>query len=104
YVPMCRVHLCRQCCLSDYCCSNAPPTTEIYTLSLHDALPIYVQLALRRGARLRADARDDHCNACLQPLFPAPPQSARPLIASQPSTVKITKKGTEDEFFILGRV
>src|SRR5205085_12095785 len=24
---------------------NAPPTTEIYTLSLHDALPIFVALA-----------------------------------------------------------
>src|SRR5947199_9291160 len=23
------------------CCFNAPATTEIYTLSLHDALPIY---------------------------------------------------------------
>src|SRR5699024_12358272 len=24
--------------------TNAPPTTEIYTLSLHDALPIYMKM------------------------------------------------------------
>src|SRR3712207_8987566 len=30
---------------------NDTATTEIYTLSLHDALPIYVPGELRRGAR-----------------------------------------------------
>src|SRR5436190_23785925 len=28
---------------------NAPPTTEIYTLSLHDALPIYLPFYLDGG-------------------------------------------------------
>src|SRR5438046_10266437 len=40
---------------------NDPATTEIYTLSLHDALPIY-----RRGARPRAGA-----------AFPASPRPDR---------------------------
>src|SRR5258708_30228403 len=33
---------------------NDTATTEIYTLSLHDALPIYVEDHLRRRARLHA--------------------------------------------------
>src|SRR5438270_10985631 len=33
---------------------NAPPTTEIYTLSLHDALPIF---AGRRAAPVPADGQ-----------------------------------------------
>src|SRR5438067_7523286 len=36
---------------------NDPATTEIYTLSLHDALPIFVQKGLRR-IRLRASGRE----------------------------------------------
>src|SRR3712207_8397744 len=32
------------CCLDDYFFFNDTATTEIYTLSLHDALPIYVGL------------------------------------------------------------
>src|SRR5438270_6664670 len=35
---------------------NDPATTEIYTLSLHDALPIYGARARRRPGRGRADA------------------------------------------------
>src|SRR5438105_12552565 len=32
---------------------TVPPPTHIYTLSLHDALPIYLRLAAARGGRLR---------------------------------------------------
>src|SRR5258706_16249402 len=55
---------------------NDTATTEIYTLSLHDALPIYPRLSIReirkagarrsRPLRLRADERRTRC--CL----PAP--------------------------------
>src|SRR5205809_5772601 len=30
---------------------NAPSTTNIYTLSLHDALPIYIQITLKQMLR-----------------------------------------------------
>src|SRR5207253_9334562 len=33
--------LCAPFCVSSHFSFTAPPTTEIYTLSLHDALPIY---------------------------------------------------------------
>src|SRR2546426_9204130 len=36
---------------------NDTATTEIYTLSLHDALPIYAGLAAAQAALLGADAR-----------------------------------------------
>src|SRR5437773_3689335 len=36
--------------------SNDPPPTEIYTLSLHDALPICSLLTIARGERLGPDA------------------------------------------------
>src|SRR5258706_13706205 len=42
---------------------NDTATTEIYTLSLHDALPIYgvvMPFAMRRLARARADDVRDH--------------------------------------------
>src|SRR3712207_7937416 len=39
-------------------CSDTA-TTEIYTLSLHDALPIYGQPVQRRGHQLRAGDRAD---------------------------------------------
>src|SRR3712207_7714369 len=39
---------------------NDTATTEIYTLSLHDALPIYPARARRRGARLLRRHRADH--------------------------------------------
>src|SRR5205807_7966030 len=48
-------------CVSTVCFSTHPPTAEIYTLSLHDALPIFLrpieeeQLHARRGAREDAE-------------------------------------------------
>src|SRR5947207_6337678 len=33
---------------------NDPPTTEIYTLSLHDALPIWPTISISRQAKFRA--------------------------------------------------
>src|SRR2546430_12478951 len=36
---------------------NDPATTEIYTLSLHDALPISLGLARRGSGLVRADSR-----------------------------------------------
>src|SRR5262245_64992846 len=39
---------------------NAPPTPEIYTLSLHDALPIYVAQMARTGRHRRGDRRLHH--------------------------------------------
>src|SRR5437762_13895480 len=41
---------------------NDPPTTEIYTLSLHDALPILPVLTRREdaGRRPRRDCRSPH--------------------------------------------
>src|SRR5207302_8523258 len=46
---------------------NAPPTTDIYTLSLHDALPIFPGLA-GQGSRPRSGV--DHVQA--------PPERPRP--------------------------
>src|SRR5438034_10424529 len=41
---------------------NDPPTTEIYTLSLHDALPIYSSAQRRRTSRLwTAPSISDRC-------------------------------------------
>src|SRR5438477_10131309 len=42
------LHDCLHCCSSDLFFFNDPATTEIYTLSLHDALPICAG-AVRRG-------------------------------------------------------
>src|SRR5690242_21898811 len=39
---------------------NVTPTTEIYTLSLHDALPIYLRRRGHRRARPAADRRGRH--------------------------------------------
>src|SRR5205809_7549275 len=39
---------------------TATPTPEIYTLSLHDALPISRRLVPRKGRRRRAVARHAH--------------------------------------------
>src|SRR5204863_8970336 len=36
---------------------NPPPTTEIYTLSLHDALPIFLLLDMRAGQLHLDDVR-----------------------------------------------
>src|SRR5207237_8356835 len=36
--------------LTTFCFSNDPPTTDIYTLSLHDALPIFCSVASREPA------------------------------------------------------
>src|SRR5687768_17926115 len=51
--------------LNGFCLSfffNDPATTEIYTLSLHDALPIYadplVGREAKRGIRLRSGAQE----------------------------------------------
>src|SRR5262245_64078743 len=41
--------------------SNDPATTEIYTLSLHDALPIF---RIRARFRISADAADRHFRTC----------------------------------------
>src|SRR5260370_36889852 len=54
---------------------NDTATTEIYTLSLHDALPISARLAIphaRGGARGGADA-----NRARFPRYPAPEFSRR---------------------------
>src|SRR5262245_64861025 len=40
-----------------FCLSAATATTEIYTLSLHDALPIWRRGRTRAGARRRGRAR-----------------------------------------------
>src|SRR5438093_9919802 len=37
---------------------NDPPTTEIYTLSLHDALPIFLACEGAAGSRLRGQPSD----------------------------------------------
>src|SRR5690554_7588072 len=61
---------------------NVPPTTEIYTLSLHDALPIFNPAIARRAAAglhhspigllqpFRIDA--DYAWRCPRPQGPAP--------------------------------
>src|ERR1022692_4362819 len=63
---------------------NDTATTEIYTLSLHDALPIY-----RRGVRLRALARIGHIYARRRQVPPTgsaadPSHPNRPPPASRP--------------------
>src|SRR5438552_5711675 len=50
---------------------NVPATTAIYTLSLHDALPIYGQRGDEPPARLPAN-ESDHISEF---LHPAPPRS-----------------------------
>src|SRR2546429_8154940 len=39
---------------------NDTATTEIYTLSLHDALPIFLRVNQNRGKRGRENQSDDH--------------------------------------------
>src|SRR5206468_11517814 len=58
---------------------NDPPTTEIYTLSLHDALPIYEE----RPARLLQDRRlaarrQSPLRLCLSPTDARHPRPAAP--------------------------
>src|SRR5438094_5966504 len=55
------------CSVADFFFFTAPASTEIYTLSLHDALPIYRAFArgelparARRGSRLRLRLRRRH--------------------------------------------
>src|SRR5947208_11332478 len=43
---------------------NAPPTTEIYTLSLHDALPILTHPRLAPPPHPARATRIDSCCAC----------------------------------------
>src|SRR5256884_9507889 len=52
--------------MSSFFFFNDTATTEIYTLSLHDALPIY---APRRGLPVRrpVDAPDDRCRGATPP-------------------------------------
>src|SRR5438034_10869612 len=56
---------------------NATPTTEIYTLSLHDALPIFP----RRGYRFVASVREDGAATASDPA--ASPASGPAQTASQ---------------------
>src|SRR2546422_10522391 len=49
---------------------NDTATTEIYTLSLHDALPIYDVTAQDRVERLRREAREDHSQLARRRLGP----------------------------------
>src|SRR5438034_6102640 len=57
--------------------SNDPPTTEIYTLSLHDALPIFPPP--RRWPRLRSCRSAPPHTSCrpADPPHPARPSRAR---------------------------
>src|SRR5438445_7795745 len=61
---------------------NAPPTTEIYTLSLHDALPICRQRQRDRTRRLRRSEPQ-----------PGPPRQ-RPLAARRRSDRNRDRKST----------
>src|SRR5206468_13044189 len=59
---------------------NHPPTTEIYTLSLHDALPIWWVSCLgclRRRSRSRATLSTTGCASSSRPTAPHP-SSASP--------------------------
>src|SRR2546429_6729657 len=61
---------------------NDTPTTEIYTLSLHDALPISRQIILRAFARLKPGITIKQAAAAMEPLFQqsldyVPPQFQR---------------------------
>src|SRR5437764_15478806 len=44
-------------CLASFFFFNTPATTEIYTLSLHDALPIYPNGAVLRQLRIKREGR-----------------------------------------------
>src|SRR5699024_12854087 len=52
-------------------CFTAPATTEIYTLSLHDALPICSRKEFSKATE-DAAALSSHCNFEKRPLFPFP--------------------------------
>src|SRR5204862_5367479 len=60
---------------------NAPPTTEIYTLSLHDALPICTASAARHGSRSRSRLRS------AEPGRGADEMQARPRPMAAPRSV-----------------
>src|SRR5438034_2763776 len=62
---------------------NATPTTEIYTLSLHDALPIWQDRGGRRASRRRASRR----RASRRSATPAP--DAVPLPRSEEHTSEL---------------
>src|SRR5437870_10933611 len=71
---------------------NATPTTEIYTLSLHDALPIYRQ-ARRRGLRDRRRSPGSPCRGWdLRAALPAAALRARP-VRSEEHTSELQSRG-----------
>src|SRR3712207_8939856 len=55
--------MCRACCF----CFNDTATTEIYTLSLHDALPIFVRVAQEALADADALLLEDYNKGALAP-------------------------------------
>src|SRR5437879_10233012 len=65
--------------ISSFFFFNAPPTTEIYTLSLHDALPIFAEERLRGhdvrlGARVLRDPAvidrsEEHTSELQSPMY-----------------------------------
>src|SRR3712207_6855364 len=66
-------HVVHTCVMFSFFFFNDTATTEIYTLSLHDALPI--------SARHRADRRGRRAHADLRQRLPPRPHRGRPLPA-----------------------
>src|SRR5690348_18481404 len=52
------------CCVSFLFFFNDTATTEIYTLSLHDALPIYIEPRARAALRAQAAEHEHGCRSC----------------------------------------
>src|SRR5439155_25536281 len=66
---------------------NHTPTTEIYTLSLHDALPIFLFASCRRARSASGVMRPaDGCAACRSP-------PARPAPRSEEHTSELQSRG-----------
>src|SRR5438034_5201333 len=53
---------------------NATATTEIYTLSLHDALPIYRP---RAGRKMQTESESPHQRGTTTPYMPSPSADTR---------------------------
>src|SRR5205085_9746878 len=75
---------------------HAPPTTAIYTLSLHDALPI----SRSKLARLKLQSviyREEMCNVRCSPgsLVPAPPRCSLLQIHASASTLRRFNRSEE---------
>src|SRR3712207_8354172 len=73
---------------------NDTATTEIYTLSLHDALPISARRPRRRAPRARPRRADPRGRGTARPTAPAPPDHPNPQGPYLPCRRRLDRKST----------